>query len=113
MSPKAYTVMLGFLLVIWVGAIVSFSLVSTQGSAEDQTTGNDKLLGLVMGWSSPLVVVLFVCIFFYYRANASMMLQILFAMLVLVMLPTSLSLMGLAATQLGGVRDVIAAAGQQ
>lgn len=102
-------VMLGFLLVIWVGAIISFSLVSTQ----DQTTGNDKLLGLVMGWSSPLVVVLFVCIFFYYRANASMMLQILFAMLVLVMLPTSLSLMGLAATQLGGVRDVIAAAGQQ
>lgn len=118
MSTKAYTFMMGLLLVLWIGAILSFSLVSTQGqlNAGDSNTnnaGNNELLSLVLGWSFPLAVILFGCLFFFYRASAPMMLQILFAMLVLVMLPTSLSLMGLAVTQLGGVRDVIAAGAQQ
>lgn len=110
--------MIGLLVVLWLGATLSFGFVSTQGhlTPEDSTTrnaGNNELLSLVMGWSFPVAVILFGCLFFFYRANASMMLQILFAILVLVLLPTSISLMGMAMTQLGSVRDVIAAAGQQ
>lgn len=106
--------MIGLFLALWVGAIVSFSLVSTQGNitAADRNTnnsGNNELLGLVLGWSFPMAILMFGCFFFFYRGSSSMMIQILFAVVVLVLLPTSLSMMGLAISQLGGVRDVVAA----
>lgn len=106
--------MISLFVVFWIGMMLSFGLVSTKGvrSAEQNSTGNSELLGLVLGWSFPLVVIVFGCLFFFYRANASQMQQILMALLFLVLLPTAVTASGLALVQLGGIRDTVAASSQ-
>ena len=116
MSPKAYIIVIGLFVVMWIGMLLSFGLVSTKGKAAtadtDSSTGNSELMGLVMGWAFPVMLIVFGCLFFFYRANAAMMQQIIMAVLFLVLLPTAITSIGLSMVQLGGVRDTVAASTQ-